>query len=319
MCKASPAGKQRCFSVCAVFSPHNSLSYPLGVSTSVKGLVRLLRPLNFVLFVAGVALGGILAAGFEVFRGSNLSEMILAMCSAACIGGAANAINDVYDIEIDRVNRPVRPLPSGEVSESIARALWVVLSFVGIALGLFVSLLHAFIALGVAVLLWLYSFRFKRKLLVGNVVISIVLGLAILYGGLVPAVGSLTAVLVGAAFAFLTTFVREIIKDIEDIRGDQEQHARTLPIVLGSGFAARVALGVLVLTLIALPIPTLIGFSRSFLGYIIPAGCALLYVAWPLLTISSMNADTQRAASTSSRWMKITMVLGVAALAVSQL
>ncbi|NNF57195.1 MAG: UbiA family prenyltransferase, partial [Rhodothermaceae bacterium] len=197
------------------------------------GLVRLLRPLNMLLFFAGVALGAVLAAGEAAFAAPNGTRVAGAMLSAALIGGAANAINDVYDLAIDRINRPTRPLPAELITPQAARRLWAVLTSMGMVLGFVVSPLHGGIALGAAGLLWLYSARLKRTPGWGNVVVAAILFLAIGYGGLATQPAALGIVLIGATFAFLTTLAREGAKDIEDAAGDAAGGARTLPLVWG--------------------------------------------------------------------------------------
>ena len=285
------------------------------------GLIRLLRPLNFVMFFAGVALGGLLAVGLDAFGAENLPRMLLAMASAALIGGGANAINDVYDIDIDLVNRPERPLPSGAVSLETARRLWLGLTLVGVAAGWFISPLHGFMATGAAVLLWAYSARLKRTPGWGNLAVAVVLGLAIFYGGLVPASGSLVIVLIGALFAFFTTLAREGAKDIEDMEGDAQFGARTLPLVWGARPAAWLVLAVILLTLLALPIPAVAGFGLAFLGFAIPVACSLLASGWALLVAGASGTPEawRRGAGTAGKWLKVAMVTGILALSLARI
>lgn len=298
---------------------------PSGRTTSslqntLVGIVRLVRPLNFILFFAGVALGGVLAAGSEAFGGQYAMKMVLAMISAALIGGGANAINDVYDLDIDRVNRPDRVLPSGAISVSVAKALWLILSVLGVGLAFAISSLHVGIAVISGILLWAYSAKLKRVLIWGNLAVAMILGLAVFYGGVVPAGGNLMAVGVGVAFAFITTLAREVAKDIEDVEGDSLIGARTMSTVWGSQAAMRVVLAVLFVTLVALPAPVLLGFDPAVMAYLIPAAIALLLSVWPFLTIRSEDVEEVRiAAARSSLWLKVTMVAGIVALVLSQL
>lgn len=277
------------------------------------GLVQLLRPLNFFLFLAGVALGGVLAAGGDAFEGARGQALLFAMASAACLGGAANAINDVYDLAIDRVNRPGRPLPAGLVSVRTAVLTSIGLAVLSIALAAFVSELHVLLVVVTGALLWLYSLRLKRWPLVGNLAVALVLGLALLYGGL--AVGLADAVYAGAAFAFLTTWAREGAKDLEDVAGDAAEGARTLPLAWGAIPAARVCLVVIVATLVVLPVPTFIPtLGRPFLVFALPAAGLLLAAFWHLLA-----SDPVAAAPRASSLLKATMVAGVVALALARL
>lgn len=290
---------------------------------TAAGLLRLLRPLNFVLFLAGVALGALLAAGPAAFAGAALGRVLLAMASAALVGGAANAVNDVYDLEIDRVNRPARPLPAGLVAPRAAWGLWAALSGLGVLLGLLVSPLHGGLAVGTAGLLWAYSARLKRSPGWGNLAVALVLGLAVVYGALAVRAAPGAAWL-GAAFAFLTTLAREVAKDVEDAEGDAAGGARTLPLRWGRRPAAALALVVVFSTLFALPVPAFAGLGSAFLGFALPAAACLLGAAWALLAAdaeaaSDADAAWRLGAARASAWLKAAMVFGVVALALARI
>ena len=287
-------------------------------------LVRLVRPLNVVMFFAGVALGGLLAAGLPAFSGVQGRALALAIGSAALIGAGANAINDVFDLAIDRVNRPGRPLPSGAVSEKSARAVWAVCSALGVGLGALISPAHLVLAVGSVGLLYAYSARLKRVPLAGNLAVAVVLGLAILYGGLavVPAGGG--ALGLGAAFAFGSTLAREIAKDLEDVAGDAAEGARTLPLVLGPRGAAWSAAAAAGLTLAALPLGLFAGLGADFLALALPAAALLLAAAWTLLSTRADSLDYSHealveSAGTASALLKAAMGAGILALAGARL
>jgi len=295
----------------------------MSLARPVAGLLRLLRPLNAVLFLAGVALGALLAGGPEAFAGPALGRVLLAMGSAALVGVAGNAINDVYDLEIDRINRPGRPLPAGLVTPQAARGLWAALTGLGVLLGVLVSPMHAGIAASAAALLWAYSAWLKRTAGWGNLAVAAILGLAILYGGLVPG-GAPGAAWLGAAFAFLTTLAREVAKDVEDAAGDAAGGARTLPVRWGARRAAVLAVGVAAVTLLVLPAPAVLGVGWAFLGFGLPAAACLLGAAWALLAAGAEadgddDAAWRRGAARASAWLKGAMVLGVIALALARL
>lgn len=284
-------------------------------------LVRLVRPLNVVMFFAGVALGGLLAAGTDAFAGPDAPRIGLAMLSAALIGAGANAINDVFDLEIDRVNRPDRPLPSGAVPVGAARGLWAACSALGIGLSAFLSWAHLGIAACSVGLLWGYSRWLKRMPFVGNLAIALVLGLAIFYGGLAVApVGERAgwaAPLLGAAFAFGSTLAREITKDIEDAAGDAVGGARTLPLVIGGGATAWIAGVVIGLTLTLFPLALTVGLGADFFALALPAAGLLLAAAWYLL--GAPEAMRARQAATASTLLKAAMIAGILALAGARL
>lgn len=270
-----------------------------------------MRPLNVVMFFAGVALGGVLVAGPAAF--SEGDRLALAMVSAACIGAGANALNDVFDLEIDRVNRPDRPLPSGAVSVGAARMLWAGNSALGVGFGALLSMQHLGIAVFAVLLLYGYSAYLKRTPLAGNLAVAFVLGLALLYGGLAVAPMGRGVLLLGAGFAFGSTLAREVAKDIEDAVGDAAEGARTLPLAAGPRVAVGVAVGVVGATLAAFPLALSAGLGTDFFALGLPAAGLLLAAAWALLGAS--REALERRAGTASTLLKAAMLAGILALA----
>jgi len=213
-------------------------------------LIELTRPINMIITALTVWVGGILAGG----RGFLLSEtLILAAISAGLIAAGGNAVNDFFDEDIDRINRPNRPIPSGRVSYIVALIWGTLLMLSGIVLGFSLDLTLGIIALIVTLLLWLYSFWLKYTTLMGNFAVAFCGGLAFIYGAV--AVDNPIQGMYPALFAFLIHIAREIIKDIQDISGDRIQGAMTLPIATGRRTAQRTAAGVLMLLIIATQVP----------------------------------------------------------------
>ncbi|MCS7211903.1 MAG: geranylgeranylglycerol-phosphate geranylgeranyltransferase, partial [Chloroherpetonaceae bacterium] len=191
--------------------------------------VVLTRPSNVGLFFLAILLGAFVAAGTEAFAEP---KVWLAALSGTLVGAAANVINDVMDIEIDRINKPKRPLASGRLSPKDAQAEWFALTAAGIALSAFISPLHTSIAIGASAVLYAYSLVLKRVALVGNLVVAGVVSTGLIYAALV--VGDLQEVWFPVAFSFLFNLGREILKDLEDTEGDKKGGAETLPLKIGT-------------------------------------------------------------------------------------
>lgn len=279
----------------------------------VWGVLRLLRPLNVVFFVIGVMLGGVLSAGSEAVQEANLVRLLVAAGSAACIGGAANSLNDIFDLEIDRVNRPDRPLPAGLVAPRTAWIVWIVGSVLGVGLSLGLSGVHVGLAVGAVVLLYAYNAFLKHVPGVGNLVVALVVALVVVYGGM--AVGPVGPALVGAAFAFLIILAREIVKDVQDMAGDAEGGGRTLPLVAGPRTACRSAAGLVALTMVFTPAPFLWGsYEGLYLLAVLFADMLLMHVVGVLVA-----PPTAARAARASRLLKGAMGLGMVALIVAGL
>jgi len=282
-----------------------------GVWRWAGGVIRLLRPLNLLILLVGVGTGALLAAEERTVASVLGVDVILAALSAMFVGGAANSMNDYFDLEIDRINRPDRPLPSAIVSPGAARIIWIAGSVIGVVLGFWLSLPHVALATGSVALLYLYNLYWKRTVLIGNVVVAFMTALALVYGAW--AVGKSGPVLAGATFAFLTTLAREIIKDVEDEKGDAAAAARTVAVVWGARRATTLAAGVLAATILLTPVPyLLLDYGDSYLLAVILADAALLYAIWCLL-----RPDRTRYVSRASGSVKWAMVLGIIALAVA--
>jgi len=242
----------------------------------LSGLLRLTRPVNVLIGIFSIFIGALITGTIQ-----PLGRVLLACGSGGLIAGAANAINDVFDLEIDRINRPDRPLPSGKVNPATARIFALVLFGLGVLLGALVNLPAFFIALGSALLLYFYSARLKGTVLWGNLAVSLTTALAFIYGGV--AVNRFYEALIPAGFSFLFHLGREIIKDTQDVAGDAAQHAVTLPIKMGANFALATATGIYLLLIGLTLLPYFLEiYGRYYLATVVIVDlvivCALLSV-----------------------------------------
>lgn len=194
---------------------------------SVSAFVRITRPHNAV--VAGFTA----LIGYLVATGTLILPSLLLAAIVALITAAGNVINDVYDIDIDRINRPERPIPSGAISLSGAKIYAVALFAGGIALATLTTALCLLIALANALILILYAAWLKRRPGIGNVAVAYLTASVFLFGGAFAGIEGLIQNISLAAIAFLATLAREILKDAEDVDGDAAGGARTLPMIVG--------------------------------------------------------------------------------------
>ena len=213
----------------------------------MQPVFRLVRIGNVAVSFVVTVVGGLAALGLGVPSASSFwIPVLLAALSTACVTAGGNVLNDVLDIEGDRVNHPDRPLVRGEFSVREARSLATGLFAAGglliVPIVAAVPLVGAIYVVAVVALLG-YELRLKARGFVGNGVVALLTGLVFLYGG--AAVGSALLVVPFAVLAFLATLSREVTKDIEDMGGDVGR--RTLPMTRGVPFASaasRVSVGV---------------------------------------------------------------------------
>ncbi len=152
--------------------------------------------------------------------------------STSLVAGAGYVINDYHDVKIDAVNKPKKLFVGRLIPRRYVLLLYFTLNILGLALALFVGKQIALINLTSISLLWVYSAKLKKTFLLGNVVVAL---LTLLSVYLVALYFDRNYFLVGlfGLFAFFTNFIREVIKDIEDMKGDAAFGCRTLPVVLG--------------------------------------------------------------------------------------
>lgn len=262
------------------------------------------RPVNVLIaflsiFVAAVVTGSI----------RPLEKLLLACFSGALITIAANTINDYYDIEIDRINRPGRPLPAGMLTPAEAFRFSMICFGAGIILSLFIAPKAIAISVLFSVLLFLYSYYFKRTVLLGNFVVSLATAFAFIYGGL--AVKRLQLALFPALFAFFMHFGREVIKDMEDSEGDSRNNAVTLPIRFGFGIAKAVATVLFLVLIVLTLVPAQLGIYGHWylLTVLLGVNTVLIYTI-----ISIWKNSSRRNLRVLSGLLKADMLVGLLAI-----
>ncbi len=160
------------------------------------------------------------------------SHLFLLSLSTVLIAAAGYIINDYYDIKIDLVNHPDKVIVGIDVSRRIAIVLHSIFNVAGIAIGAYISLYFGAINVIAAFFLWWYSNFLKRLPFIGNLMIGFLSGLAIvLIAFLYPE--STREIIIYGFFAGFFSLIREIIKDLEDLTGDEKFGCKTLPVVWG--------------------------------------------------------------------------------------
>jgi geranylgeranylglycerol-phosphate geranylgeranyltransferase len=242
-------------------------------SDSLKGYFGLLRPLNLGIVFLTVAAAAILAGGLA----AHWLTILFASLAGALIAGGGYAINDYFDIEIDRINKPNRPLPRGAATDRGAVWLWGITSGVGLLLCASVGGGALAVGLFWVISLYFYSKTLKRTALTGNILVGVITGLAFVYGGI--AVGHAERSFFPALFAFLINVARELVKDVEDLEGDAKGKASTLPVKYGVKPALVLASMTIFLLVVATFLPYSSGiYSVSYLALIVVVNAALIYV-----------------------------------------
>lgn len=261
---------------------------------------------------------------------SDLHFFILAL-STIFIAAGGNVINDYFDQKIDFINRPHKIIIGKIFTRQFSLVLHFILTFMGIILGVFVSIkynlyLHSFIFIIIAGLLWFYSTTYKYQFLTGNLIVSFITSFVIIlpivfdfpliskkYGSLLDALGfnisKITFLFTGFfTCSFFLNFSREIVKDIIDIKGDKVYECKTVPIVLG---IKKTKLILVILLLFA--IISYIFFFRSVFSNAIILCYSLIFIILPciLLIIKTIKSNQNKDYRLISSTIKIILFNGL--------
>ena len=242
---------------------------------------------------------------------SHLLEIILdkniflISLSTVLIAASGYIINDYYDIKIDLVNKPDRVVIGRYVKRRWALMINQIFNGLGILLGLFISRKVALVNLTAVFCLWLYANQLKRLAFWGNLIVAILTGFSLLILA-VYYPGHQKEVWVYAIFSFFITLIREIIKDMEDVKGDEKHGCRTLPIIWG---IARTKL--LVYVLIASFITTLFILATQLPNQRIAYIFLVMMIPIGFFTYKLVYADKPRDFAFLSDACKIIMLIGV--------
>ncbi len=266
--------------------------------------IEILRPGNALMGAISIILIAIIDRTLSI-------PIILAMIAVFFETAAGNVINDYFDYNIDLINKPERPIPSGRISLKNGRNYAYLLFLAGTVCGFLISLLTNnwipfAIVLIADVVLYLYAYKLKSTPLIGNLAVGFMTGFGFVFGGFSlnnPTI-IVTSIYLGF-FAFVMTTAREIVKDIEDVEGDKLEGAKTLPILIGKKIPAVIAT---LLILVDCALCPVLYFNHIFGIYylFVIAIAVILFIYSGILIMKSQDRQT---AAKSSKYLKIGMLI----------
>jgi len=277
----------------------------MNLSKKIHTYINITRPLNVLLTLFVVVVAILISQTNQI----DISKIIFASLAAALVTAGGNIVNDIYDIETDRISHPDRALVQGLISKKEAFILYNIFNTLAIIVSSRLTDLLLIIVLISIIVLFTYSYRLKKIQLVGNIVIALLTGLAFIYGGFVS--GNPVAAIVPAVFAFLINLIREIVKDIQDIEGDTKAGIITFPIKFGF---KKSKILILIFT-ISLILYTLYPFITEL--YKIEYFIVVMVFVNPLLVLSLkflFDSKKENNLSVVSYMLKLNMVLGLIAI-----
>jgi 4-hydroxybenzoate polyprenyltransferase len=236
------------------------------------------------------------------------SRLLLISVSTILIAAGGYIINDYYDIKIDYINKPERVVIGKGIPRRFAILFHTLFSLSGVAIGFVLSWQMGVLNFVSAFWLWLYSNSLKRKPFVGNFSVAVLTGLSI-YCVEVVYQSEEVLILVYAVFAFFMTLIREIIKDMEDLKGDDTFGCKTLPIIWGIRRTKQFVYGIVILFLLAI-------LTIHFYSVSLPLNFFffLFFVPISFLIVRLVRADTVKDFLWLSTFSKVIMLLGILSL-----
>ncbi len=280
---------------------------PIPFSAFTFGFLRLIRVQNLLIvvltqFLARLFLVGPKPEGLKLLTDPTIW---LLSFSTACIAAAGYIINDYFDVKIDLINKPERVVIGRYLKRRVAMGVHQVLNVTGCLIGLYLSKWIFVLDVLSVSLLWFYSAQFKRQPLIGNVIVSLLtalsfIALAVYYRQ------NAGMLLIYALFSFGISLIREIIKDMQDIRGDARFGCRTLPIIWGLRRTKY-----LLYVLIAIFINSLFLIADGLHNFRLTGIFALLLIPFTWLIYRLVLADTRRDFGYLSNLCKVIMLMGI--------
>lgn len=270
----------------------------------LKNFWRLSRPLNVFITMLTILVAAFISPQFHLNY-----KLYLAILISGLMTAGANIINDIYDIEIDRINKPNRPLPSGKVT---VKEAWIyfTLSYSGaIVLSYFCGRAMFAIAFVIGLLLIVYSMRLKRTVLCGNLTVSLATAVAFIYGAL--AVEDWQSGIIPAVFAFLFHLGREIIKDMQDLEGDVQHQSITFPARFGVRTSVLLVNFVFVLLIVLTFLPYIQNIYNDVYLWVVTLGVDLVLISVSLFLWFKNDRITL---GRISHLLKLDMLVGLAAI-----
>lgn len=272
----------------------------------LESLLKLTRFGNLVI----IALAQYFTAGFLIgMHTLNDLKLFLLAFSTVAIAAGGYVINDYYDVKIDYINKPDRVVIGKSITRRYAILFHVVLSSIGILLGVYLSWRIGAINVLSVFLLWLYSNNLKRLPFIGNLTVAFLTGLAVYIVDIFYRTNN-SLVIIYALFAFFMTLIREVIKDMEDLKGDNTFGCKTLPIIWG---IRKTKLLIYVIVIVFAGIVVLL----NQLYRALPFKYHLIFLFIPLLwfIFRLIRADMKKDFKRLSIFCKVIMMLGILSMA----
>ncbi len=274
----------------------------------MKEFLKLIRIKNLLIAVFAVLVGYYLAKGSLEWR-----LVVPLILSTSFIFAGGNILNDYFDFPVDIINKPERPLPAGKIDSTLALVIGIFCLIMGVVISIFISWNHFAFALAAAVLLFAYDFFLKQVPFWGNFIISLLCGGVFIYSGMARRLSK--GCWIAAIFALLYHFGREIIKDIADMKGDEQLGIKTIPIVYGEKTARTTSAIMFILIIVFSFYPYFSGYFS--LVYFVPILGLDIFLGHTIFNLLKFSRKIEY--ELLSFFIKLNILLGLVALIAGKL
>ncbi len=276
--------------------------------SSYKYYIGVTRPSNSV-FLMFITLFTPFIIG-AILNTLETIKLFLAALSFGLISAGAYALNDYYDIEIDKINKPTKVIPNKVVPANKVKSLGIFLSIAGVLISSLTSILVIFVLSVYLLILFFYNKKYKKTLL-KNVIIGFACSTSVIVGVVISGALNYVSILL-MIFIVITTISREIYKDIEDIKGDKNSGVFTIPLIKSSEFAFLISSLLLTIVVFSSPIFYFLGFMElNYIIIVLFVNLLFLYcILNPILNSRDRNID----ASKLQKVCKLAMVVAFVGL-----
>lgn len=272
--------------------------------SDIVAVVRITRPLNAIMMGIAVIVGFTLSDGSMTM----LPHLLSGATAASLLIAFANIANDVIDVDVDRINQPTRPIPSGKISLVKARNLSLLFLFSGLLTSfLTFNVLYVLIALEASALSILYNVYLKRTGFVGNVLVSALVALPFVAGGIVATSRIPSYLILFSTMAFLLNLGREVHKGVIDVKGDLSKGIETPAVKYGETAAKRLAAFFYIMAVVCTFLPAIAGMTNRYYIYAVTIPDALILIS----TAKTLTTDDKKTLIKEKDLIRIAMMLGM--------
>ena len=234
----------------------------------------------------------------------DLNLFLIVLASSLCIA-SGYIINNFYDSEKDLINRPIKSKIDRFVSQNTKLSIYFVLNFLAIVFASYVSFRAVIFFSGYIFLIWLYSHKIKKMIIVGNIMSSI-LTVAPFFAILVYYKNFEIVIFFHALFLTLNLLAKEILKDLENIKGDFLINYKTVPVVYGERFSKRCITLAIVFAMLSSSM-LLIFYDLGTMIYYFKS----LYFIYPIFFLSLYFSSEKKHFKILHNFMKLILIIGV--------